>query len=383
MSGSRSDETPFPLFGLDQNVRKQNIYPHVAIDMLGLFARTCKDAEAETAFLRLLLAAVGAEPESYSQKDEMSLAAIAILKRHPDLLFVKGMVIDHVGRKIFTSPYQLFHGAGDVWALKQIHEEIIPNIKDGEATAQAQFQQQFPNCKLPFNPEMGEVALYDERNEVQMAQVIAQLKTIVDVITADPCTNGEATFDATTNAVAVLREIFAPKEGEVIRTGLHFPLAIMQEIFRVYDVQFAPWSGAELSFFSREVIGAALDASTAVDGQCYKVGLKNLDAEKGPDRRDGLFCRRPKGIPPELAPLRGKLGRTMSVDPYDGESCFQFPNKPGYFNWYNKNGLCDAASCLGGFRSARTTYVEQKLHAWRNYAATPRREDVSMCNLLK
>jgi hypothetical protein len=323
-----------PLFSADHNVRKQNVYPHVAIGMLGLYARTCQQAEAETAFLRLLPAAIDAEPVSYNQKDETRLAAIAILKRHTELLFVKGMVTDHFGRKIFASPYQLFHSAGDVWALKQIHAEIIPKIENGEARAQEQFQQQFPNCKLPFDPEMGEAALYDDRNNEMIAQVIVQLEIIREAITADPCTHGLATRPETTGAVAELCQLFAPKEEEVIRTGLHFPLAIMREISRVYDV-IPP--GAKASFFSREVIGAALDALSAVDGQCCKYGLSKLNNEIGPDRRDGLFCRHPKGIPPELAPLSGKLGRAMFVDPYDGESCFQ-SSQAGRFDWYNKNG---------------------------------------------
>lgn len=359
---------PFPLFDLDQNIRKKNVYPHVAMGILGLFAQTCRKAAAETAFLRVLTAAVEAEPMSYNQEDEASLAAIAILKRHPELLFVKGMVTDHFGRKIFASPYQLFLGAGDVWALKQIQDEIISNIEDEKARARMQeqaddqFQQQFPNCRFPYNSEMGEAVLYDERNEKLIAQVIVQLESIADAITADPCTNGVATFDATTEAVAALREIFIPKQGEVIETGLHFPLAIMREIFRVYDAQFDAWSGAQLSFFSYEVIGAVLAASTAVDGQCYKNGLSNLDMNKGSDRRDGLFCRHPKGIPQKLAPFVDKLGRVMFVDPYNGTSCFQ-PPAADYFDWYNKNGdhglrpLLYAARRSGNLMSTKTAVL--------------------------
>ena len=347
MAGNRyknppSPQAESPLFNgaVHKNVREQIIYPFTftSIMALGRLASTCQKTEADTAFLRLMTAAVEAEPMSYNQADETSLAAIAILKRHPRLLFVKGIVDDHFGRKIFASPYQLLHGAGDVWALKQVHEEIIPHIDGGEAKAEVQFHEQFPNCEWPFNPELGEAALYDDRNIAQIEQVKENLKKIVAMITADPCTNGVATLPETEAAIEELRELFAPKQGEVIKTGLHFPLAIMREIFSVYDAQFAPWSGEQLSFFSREVIGAALAASTAVDGQCCKYGLSKLDKNNGPDRRDGLFCRRPKGVPEELTPLCARLGRTMFVDPYDGESCFQSPNKPGYFDWYNKNG---------------------------------------------
>ena len=56
-----------------------------------MFAAACQKTEADTVFLRLMIAAVEAEPVSYKQADETSLASIAILKRHPELPFVKGI----------------------------------------------------------------------------------------------------------------------------------------------------------------------------------------------------------------------------------------------------------------------------------------------------
>src|SRR3990167_1002508 len=94
---------------------------HCSLATLGVFARVSRQAEEASAFLRLLPRVVDAEPESYRQEDETKLAAIAILKRHPELLFRETIVTDHFGRKIKASPYQLFLGAGDVWALKQVH----------------------------------------------------------------------------------------------------------------------------------------------------------------------------------------------------------------------------------------------------------------------
>jgi hypothetical protein len=100
------------------------------------------------------------------------------------------------------------------------------------------------------------------------------------------------------------------------------------------------------------VIGGAEAALSAVDGQCVKTGLAILDMENGPDRRDGLFCRHPKGVPQELAPLVGKLGKTMFVDPYDGYSVFVSASSPAVFVWYNKNagwgGWCGRASLVVG-----------------------------------
>jgi hypothetical protein len=342
------------LFQVPRDVRVQNTYPHFTRDTLCLFSLTCKRAAAETMHQRILHAAVGAEPESYQQKDETSLAAIAMLKKHPEFLFRKGNVIDHFGRNIFASPYQILLGAGDCWATTPVIEEILPKIKDGKALAVAQFQEQFPNCQLPYDVSMGEELLYDERNKLQIAQVIVQLEIIAKAIKADPCTNGLATLPDTNAAVAELCKLFAPKPGEVIETGLHFPLAIMREIFKVYAQIYLShqWNRDQLAFFSREVIGAALMASTAVDGQCFKLGFKHLNLHeiKGPDRRDGLFCRQPKGIPQGLAPLDDKLGRTMFVDPYHGQSCFQ-SSSPGFFDSYDKEGDVGEARSLPGMSS--------------------------------
>jgi len=248
-SNANLGETPDqPLFpALLKEINDVHVCPHLSLKEYGLFAQTSVYAEEATAFLLLLSSSVDAEPESYKQEDPTKLAAIAILKRHPELLFRKGIVTDHFGRKAWASPYQLFWGTGDVWALKQVHEEILPNIEDGDAQAEVQFKSQFPDCQWPLDPNMGEEALYDDRNRAQIAQVIAQLKTIVGKITADPCTNGLATLDETTKAVEELCQIFAPNEKEVIRTGLHFPQGIMREIYKVYNAQ--NWDRAQYAFF--------------------------------------------------------------------------------------------------------------------------------------
>src|SRR3990167_3398085 len=381
-----------PLFG-DLDIlpleTREEILSYCSLPVLGVFARVSHQAEEASAFVRLLPGVVAAAPESYQQVDETRLAAIAILKKYPELLFREAIVTDHFGRKIKASPYQLFLGAGDVWALKQVHEAIIPHIEKGEAHAQAQFQAQFPGCKWPLAQTMNEEVLYDDRNRKQMEQVIAQLEIIVEKINAAPCTHGQATSDETKQAVAKLREIFAPKEGEGIETGLHFPLGIMHEILKVYNAQWNPWSADKLSFYSREVIGAAEAVLTAVDGQCCKYGLAALNMDKGPDRRDGLFCCHPKGIPELLSPLGAKLGHSMFVDPYDGNSCF-LSSIPGVFDWYSNLG---AAGCWwpahvvgrslahGIAVDVWKTYVEQKQRAYQSYAAVAVTRPEAECRL--
>ncbi|OGT45677.1 MAG: hypothetical protein A3E83_02870 [Gammaproteobacteria bacterium RIFCSPHIGHO2_12_FULL_41_20] len=84
---------------------REEIYSRCPQAALGLFARASRGAEEASAFIRLLAATVNAEPESYQQADATRLAAIAILKRHPELLFIAGTVTDHFGRKIEATPY--------------------------------------------------------------------------------------------------------------------------------------------------------------------------------------------------------------------------------------------------------------------------------------
>lgn len=335
----------YPLLKLPEKMISGKIDSNFSLKDYSLFARTPSIAESVVAFLRLLANAVEAKPESRQSENATALAAMAILKKYPVLLFQKGWVIDHFGRKIWASPYQLFLGAGDIWALRQVHGEIITNIEDGEVIAKTQFQEQFPNCSWPLDLAMGEEALYDDRNIAQIAAVINQLKIVVEKISADPCTNGFSTLDETTDAVAALRQIFVPKKGEVIKTGLHFPLGILKEIFNVYETQFNPWSGAQLAFYSREIIGAVEAALTAVDGQCCKNGLKNIEIENGPDRRDGLFCRHPDGIPAKLTPINHKLGCEIFVDPYNGDVCYVSAT-PWFFDWYVKQGAARAVPAV-------------------------------------
>jgi hypothetical protein len=48
-------------------------------------------------------------------------AAIAILKKHPELLFKQGYVKCPAGL-LYGSPYQIFLSAGDIWALNKVHQ---------------------------------------------------------------------------------------------------------------------------------------------------------------------------------------------------------------------------------------------------------------------
>ena len=297
-------------------------------------------------------------------------SVIHILTLHPDLLFEKGQVKDPVGRVIYGSAYQVILGAGDVWALEQVQDKIIPRITHGQAIAHQQFYEQFPYYNEPLAAgEDEETRLYDPRNKTQIAQVKACLEEIVARFTEDPCTNGFATLDTTMIPVDTLRRILTPTEtAEIITTGLHFPPGIMKEVYRVYDNQPGTWdTWGPFSLYSRTVIGLVEAMSTTVDGQCYKQGLSSLQQtdeawKAGPDRQDGLFCRQPKGLPTYTPSLAANyLGRTGFVDLYDGVMSFLGVSS-GTFVAFDKMGSMPWAgwwSARGGTGSCRI-YVEQK-----------------------
>lgn len=329
------------------DVRSNTLYSQCSLATLGAFAQTSQKIELETVFSRLQSASVNAAPEFLDKNgNAFALAAIAILKKHPDklfeLLFTKKMVKDHCGREIWASPYQLFLGAGDVWASKQIHEMIslIPDEVTKtqiQQKAQAQFKAWFPNYEQKLEEGQDEEAkLYDDRNKQQIADIMKQLDIVRQLINTDPFNNDEP-LDATKLAVETLCKLFKPKPNEVIRGGLHFPLAIMKKIYKVYD-------GLQqgFSFFSLNVIAPALNALSTVDGQSCRYGLKNLNMETGPARRCNLTFKHPIGQPLQVMHAGDKTkGVTVIVDPYDGEICFSVG--AGSFSWFDKNGGPGAA----------------------------------------
>jgi len=288
-----------------------------------------------------------------AKEDARALAAIAILKKHPELLFQEGMVTDHYGRNIWASPYQIFLGAGDSWAIRQIHKDILPLIENGETQAEAQFKEQFPNCPWPLPENFSEEMLYDDRNKQQIKAIVEQLTTVKQLIEADPFTNKEP-LDTTNLAIETLCNLFKPKSKEIIRSGLHFPFAIMQEVYKTYTALQDHWS-----FFALAVIKPAEDALSTVDGQCCQGGLRDLDMEKGPSRRCHPSYKHPLGKPLSLTLVndKDKRGAAAVVDPYDGDVLFVSTSYPGYFDCYNKYGVC------GPFASMRAAS-----ECWRRLA---------------
>lgn len=207
--------TKGPLPNLPEDIIRHKILPLSPLSVLGLLAQTSKQYKAETAFLQLLLASIHAAPEFLDAKeDARAMASIAILKKHPELLFKKKKVTDHAGREIFASPYQIFLGTGDIWALKQIQKDILSLIKDEkeQAKMETQFKEQFPYCPWPLPENLSEEMLYDDRNMQQIDEIKKQLATVKDLIDVDPF-DDDKPLDATKEAIETLCTLFQPTPG--------------------------------------------------------------------------------------------------------------------------------------------------------------------------
>src|SRR5579883_2827016 len=361
------------------DVRKGNVYPQFSLSTLGKFAPTSQQAEAETAFSRLMLAAINAVPEFVTDEkgNPFSLASIAILKKHPELLIRKKQVTHHYGREIWQSPYIIFVSSGDIWAFKQAREEIYPLLsqKDQEE-ADEQIRKAFPNLPWPLPENFNEEMLHDDRNKHQIEEIGKQLAAVKQLIDVDPFNNNKP-LDTTQQAVETLCKLFQPKPEEVIRSGLHFPLAIIKKVYETYNAL-----QGHLSFFSLAVIKPALDALSTVDGQCCQGGLSELDMEKGPNRRCHSSYQHPLGQPLSLTLVNDKDKRVAAlVDPYDGDAFF-VSSTPGFFDCFNKNGAVSLGAtcfrlrgaCLVAGGGALENLWRTKAAAYGSYYAAVHRE---------
>ncbi|HSW71383.1 MAG TPA: hypothetical protein VLH77_05330, partial [Gammaproteobacteria bacterium] len=200
----------------------------------------------------------------------------------------------------------------------------------------------------------------------QITEIKEQLALVKEYIDADPFNNNKP-LAATKFAVKTLCQLFQPKpeeeeKEEVTQSGLHFPLAILEEVHKTYNAL----GGGHWLFFSRVVIKPALDALSTVDGQCCQYGLIYLNPAKGPSRRCHSSYQHPLGHPLSLsfANDRDKRGAAASVDPYGGGALF-VSSTVGFFDCFNKDAVFiqRAAGAAGASYRRGTpwkTYGERK-----------------------
>lgn len=281
----------------------------------GTQSQVKSNVEPELPLARLLHEAMFALPVSYKQKKKSQLAALATLQNNPELLFEKGYVKTPAGQLVYGSPYQVFLGAGDIWAINQIHEIILPLIKDGEEIAKQQYQEQFPRHQEDEHP------LFDERNLEQIKQFKEALNRVIGSLSGNSYANRGIPNTKFRQAVIDLLEILAPKDGEVIKTGLHSPPEILRITHAEYDKQWNKWDPNELRTYSKLVIGGVVRYVSAVDAQHYKKGIfMFFNAKRKPDRTKSYIN--------ENGCISSKIGRETYIHVYYGDE--QSVHAPGW-----------------------------------------------------
>lgn len=384
-------------------------------------------------------------------RDVHRLAAILNLKRGKkhghvlaELLFKKTekvKVRDPAGRHIQQSLYQQVLATGDVWLLKEIHHIIFPlhpaSVKAVQGMALQQIKEQFPNYHNPItleailldeaakNPKESnaislvfseeekvfftlEAPYYDDRNIQQIIAVKRALMAVVKAITADDCLNAEPN-EKTWACIDILKASLAPKDDEIIKTGLHFPLfmlAMAADVYRAQDIAgnsippaLGAWNNSnkceeKWSVYSRLVLGLVQKYLTAVDGQSLKNGLRlkgcysNYEREmcmiSGPDRQDGLFIIGAKGRAPGSPAIADNLGNTAFMNFYGGlvAEINAEPKRFDYLDKTGEKGSCDGLGLLrmgtyyvsGGGPSLWKSYAKKKFKSYR--AAMEQVEDM-------
>ncbi len=357
-----------------------------SLGLMNMFALSSKEKSAAIAELALraeiahhILHATPALPDSTKVEDTFKLKAVSLLAENPRLLFTESITeISPTGAICQGSPLQLALGAGDVWLVKALREQVFPHYHEGAEQAQVlfdqQFKEQFPHYEdhlftlealqaeatdLLFSDEEKtffalEAPYYDERNIQQIIAVKRALMAVVNAITADNCDNAMPN-PKTQSCIDGLKAALTPNNDEIIKTGLHFPLFMLMMVADVYRAQHVAstlnqegaWykpikCAAKWSVYSRLVLGLVQKHLTAVDGQSLKNGLDksiigSLNGAKRPDRQDGLYIEGAKGQLARAPAIASDLGDTAFMS-FSGDRVHQLLSDPRCFDFTSKIG---------------------------------------------
>lgn len=191
--------------------------------------------------------------------------ACNFLAQKPQLLFMKTTAMDYAlgfdgsRRIIVASPYQAILGAGDTDMLQAL-PPILKRIKDGEALAREQFDQQFPyDLFQPNTPT------YD-------------FSALINAISQDQFVN-HCFSEPTRLALEHFRDHFKPTTHH---SGYHFDLQTLIHAYTLYAQYHPQWDAPHQSFFFRLVIGYLQRLVSTCDAQIFCQGIFNVVAYDKP-----------------------------------------------------------------------------------------------------
>ena len=274
---------------------------------------------------------------------------------NPGLLFIESEAeeyaagldetLKNVHRIVRASPIRAMVGAGDIWLLKEVIETdefkkyIDPKSKKtANELAAAEIKKQFPNG-FEFPP-----STYD-------------YGPLIDAITNDQSLiQNNAPSDVTKALLAQFRKDFLPDPDRVVTSGHFFNLNELVRAFELYDANWAPWNGNQLSLFWRQVIGYFEGLVSGVMGEVISQGIMNVIDGAAPKRQydfDNYVTDKKESYFPHAVDPTYRLGLSFGVDSYYAGAGRRLVNSGG---WSRR--VPDAV----GYK----TYVEQQQRAWTN-----------------
>lgn len=206
------------------------------------------------------------------QPNEQNAAEIEkIAKTNPRLFFIKATAQDYAmdlagSRRTLVdwSPYQALFGTSNkvlLLLVKPMLDAYLATLPDGFDMAASQEQEKFPDgfdfppCSDEFNQLVDELELAIT-NDLQLKQ---------DWRNASPAT------------IALLAKFSRYYQPDIVRIGHHFNMNEMIKTYEIYDKNWNPWIGNQLTFLSVKMIGLQQRLLTGpyLDAAC--TGLKHMD----------------------------------------------------------------------------------------------------------
>ena len=287
-------------------------------------------------------------------------AAEKMIDADPRLLMMSGDVIDYSHRTIIdVTPAQLAFGGDDEVMCAMLKEKMCAHYETmhhdrewGETIFSNQIRAKFPE---DVEAQQIAAAEFDEL----MAQLVTEINHPLANINNE--LNDVPNESPLRNLLDEFRVRFAPGE---VKAGKHFNAQFLLKAFEIYDANYDPWSPEQCRLFWSRVVGylERLLPVSYVQAGCQ--GIDNV--RKGEPLKRVLTLWDNTSYFPLDANPKNRLGFNHGV----------------YAAWNTPRPRAVGAACAAGAVPWKS-YVAQKLQTCRTYAATARREDVSVCNLLK
>jgi len=192
--------------------------------------------------------------------------ALELLNKKPELLLMRGTVVDYSGRTIENvTPLQCAYGAGDVDMVKMLIQKF-ERISDGSSQALAQLNEY----------------LFENKHTEKPYNYFARL---ADVISNDKFENGKESAKLN----ATLKQFRADNQPALITGGMHFNLNTLFNAVCVLMDYYGRWNDEQRAEYWIKIFGFVERQLPACDAQAFCTGLSNIVYDGKPLERSLSF----------------------------------------------------------------------------------------------